>query len=757
VWQGFTVALGGRTAVPRGRVLPAEANVLRGLAILAIVWQGLWILPDPNLWPTRVGSLLSSILLAAVVVSWLAVVATTWGPWADPRRREIAQSVNLALVYAAAIDLFLELPVDAVDGWLQGASLVNLAVGLTGLLLRARTAVPIALTAVLIEAALLVTLDLDRLPTLTTTSEILYPLYALAVAAATIGGRRALVRAARRTRIAQEALARASADAEAMRRVELRLREQARLLHETVLNTLNAIARGGLQDAAPVTARIRERCADSAAVLASFAEVHPAPELSPRERWVAGVEPAIATLRESGVDVVLDLPGACDPPPEVSRAMLTAVTEALANVHRHAKAHQAWVRVHCTHEEIHVEIGDDGIGFDAAAVSPRFGLAQSIRAPLEEIAGSWSIDSTPGRGTRVHLSWMRSGSPRTDPFDTTAFVRPVLVSFGAFTVVSALLTLGGFVLPAAGIASLALAVIAGVVLAAGSRSGALHPAIVIGVCLSAPLIMRLQVIGLGTAAPDSWSDWSSEAIVGLLLVIAAAGPWWGWLAALATWVVTQGDVVGELLRPGTAVIIAGGLFARSVRASATASERASQMRAVELASALSDAESIRRTQQRYAALTESDAQRLMLGIASGSLDPRAPEVRRDCAEEERFIRSVMRLDPAANALHAFASRLAIAAHRRRIPLEIDLAEGPGPDPQAVEALESSVMPVLGAAASGEPARLTARVEGEALVVRLVMSIAESGLLSSAREGAIDGVEIHAGGDGSTAIWELRHG
>ena len=64
---------------------------------------------------------------------------------------------------------------------------MNLAVGLTGLLLRGRNALPIALTAVLVEGALLITLDLDRLPTLTTSSEVLYPLYALAIAAASIG------------------------------------------------------------------------------------------------------------------------------------------------------------------------------------------------------------------------------------------------------------------------------------------------------------------------------------------------------------------------------------------------------------------------------------------------------------------------------------------------------------------------------------------------------------------------------------------
>lgn len=748
----------GRQAVGSASTLSPEDAVLRGLAILAIVWQGLWILPDPTLWPTRAGSPVSSLLLGAVIVTWLGVVAATWGPWASARRRGIAEGVNLIVLYAAAVDLFLDLQVDAGDGWRQGASLVNLAVGLTGLLLRGRNALPIALTAVLVEGALLITLDLGRLPTLTASSEVLYPLYALAIAAATIGGRRALLRAARRTRVAQADLAEATASAEAMREVELRLREQARRLHETVLNTLTAIARGGLADDPAVTARIRERSAQSASVLASFADIGPDPRPPVRERWALGVEPAVAALREAGVVVDLDAPVGCRPPDDVGRAFMTAMVEALLNVQRHARARRVVIRIDGDGERaLRVEITDDGVGFDPQRRSDGFGLSESIRAPLADVGGSARITSAPDLGTTVQLEWSRLDDAREPVFDTTAFVRPVLLAFGAFTVASAILTLSGFTLPWIGVAALLVAVVAGLVLAVSSRSGILPASVVIGVCLSAPLILRLQVLGLGTGSQDSWADWSSEAIVGLLLVIAAAGPWWGWIAALATWVLTQGDVVGELLRPGTAVIIAGGLFARSVRANAEASARATGQRAVELASALSDAESIRRTAERYAALAESDAQELLRGIADGALDPRDDAVRHTCADEERFIRSVMRLDPAANALHGLASRLAIAAHRRRLPLEIDLADAPPPDDSAIAALESRIMPVLAGAALREPARLTARVEGEELVVRLVLPVQAGAIQAVEQAESDDRIVVHAGGEEPVVMWELRHG
>lgn len=743
--------------VPRGAAISPEESVLRGLAILAIVWQGLWILPDSSLWPTRAGSPLTSMLLTGVAIAWLLVVVTTWGPFADRRRRDIAQSVNLAFLYAASIDLFLDLPVVASDGWRQGASLVNLAVGLTGLLLRGRTALPIALTAVLIEAALLVSLDLQRLPTLTVSSEVLYPLYALAIAAATIGGRRALVRAARRAAAAEAELARAAGDAETMRRVDLRLREQARLLHETVLNTLNAIARGGLQDSEEVTARIRRRCGESAEVLTSLVGSGSASDvpMTTADRWAAGVEPALGALRDAGLEVELELPAACEPPEEVGRAFMTATVEALANVHRHAAAHRVSLRVQCDPESLTAEIIDDGIGFDPGAATDGFGLAGSIRAPMEEVDGTAAIESAPGRGTRIRLSWQRPHAVGRRPFDTTAFVQPVLLAFGALTLASAILTLGGFAAPAGGVAALVLAFASGTVLAVGSRGGALSPAIVIGVCLCAPLIMLLQMRGLGSGAADVWSEWSSEAIVGLLLVIAAAGPWWGWLAALATWVVTQGDVVGELLQPGTAIIIAGGLFARSVRANAEAYSRAADLRAVELASVQSDVESIRRVRERYSVLTHCDAGALLRGIGDGTLDPRSARVRAACGDAERFVRTVMRLDPGSGPLHAFASRLAVAAHHAGMPLEIDLAEGPHPGADALADFASRVLPAMGAGGAGEPARLTARLEGEELVVRLVMPVDASVFAGGASPA--EGIVVQPGGTESVAMWELRHG
>ena len=61
----------------------------------------MWLLPDPSLWPTNQGTTVESVLLAGVLVTWVAVVVTAFGPVASRRRRVRAQVVNVCLLFAA--------------------------------------------------------------------------------------------------------------------------------------------------------------------------------------------------------------------------------------------------------------------------------------------------------------------------------------------------------------------------------------------------------------------------------------------------------------------------------------------------------------------------------------------------------------------------------------------------------------------------------------------------------------------------------
>jgi PAS domain S-box-containing protein len=74
--------------------------------------------------------------------------------------------------------------------------------------------------------------------------------------------------------------------------------------------------------------------------------------------------------------------------------------EALNNVVRHSSSETAYVRLTENHGISRLEISDIGIGFDLGSTSEGLGLA-SMRERLRSINGTFSITSSPGRGTQI--------------------------------------------------------------------------------------------------------------------------------------------------------------------------------------------------------------------------------------------------------------------------------------------------------------------------------------------------------------------
>ena len=84
------------------------------------------------------------------------------------------------------------------------------------------------------------------------------------------------------------------------------------------------------------------------------------------------------------------------------------VQEALNNVRKHAQASQAIVRLRLLPEMLHIEVYDNGKGFDSTTLlnerSLNAGQQMGLRAMRErvrEVGGTWEIHSTPGKGTTV--------------------------------------------------------------------------------------------------------------------------------------------------------------------------------------------------------------------------------------------------------------------------------------------------------------------------------------------------------------------
>jgi signal transduction histidine kinase len=92
--------------------------------------------------------------------------------------------------------------------------------------------------------------------------------------------------------------------------------------------------------------------------------------------------------------------------PEMERAVVGIVREALQNVRKHSRASSVRLEVNRTEEELHVCVYDDGVGIadDAPPTPPdHFGVEQ-MRELAEDLGGHLSIHSRPGRGTTVEAT-----------------------------------------------------------------------------------------------------------------------------------------------------------------------------------------------------------------------------------------------------------------------------------------------------------------------------------------------------------------
>lgn len=134
-------------------------------------------------------------------------------------------------------------------------------------------------------------------------------------------------------------------------------------------------------------------------------------DLRPAQLDDLGLIPAIQYLKDStgtqGLEVSIEVHGRNRRMDSIVETVLfRVVQEALNNVLRHAKTHQAKILVEFSKELIVVNIIDSGIGFDPdlPLIPPHgWGLA-GMRERVDLIGGKLSIDSAPGKGTKVMVS-----------------------------------------------------------------------------------------------------------------------------------------------------------------------------------------------------------------------------------------------------------------------------------------------------------------------------------------------------------------
>jgi signal transduction histidine kinase len=121
-----------------------------------------------------------------------------------------------------------------------------------------------------------------------------------------------------------------------------------------------------------------------------------------------GLSMAVQTLAESyasrsGFELELEIdPDLGEYPANVQQGIYRIAQEALANVADHAQAQNVWVELKRDRRQLQLRICDDGCGFDpdTGENEHHYGLL-GMRERAEMVGGKLSVESQPGKGTRV--------------------------------------------------------------------------------------------------------------------------------------------------------------------------------------------------------------------------------------------------------------------------------------------------------------------------------------------------------------------
>ena len=271
---------------------------------------------------------------------------------------------------------------------------------------------------------------------------------------------------------------------------------------------------------------------------------------------------------------------------QVASLVSQAVREAVVNATKHA--HASSIDVHVRPgvigdlRALEVCVIDDGLGFDPEAVPEgRFGLKVSIGERMRLVGGASSVESMPGSGTTITLTW--HGAPpspddREEQSDRQlqavfSFVRPEAFIGVVWAMVLTPMILSWFSLgPSPQVAPLVISQLLGLVatwLAVTSnpheRRLGLGSAVTVAVVtvLMAGLVLASQTDGWG--AVHGWLSVVLQVLLTVLLVRGRAAIAWlalaGYAAVLAVWgFVTGADpvlVLRALAGPGLWLALGG--------------------------------------------------------------------------------------------------------------------------------------------------------------------------------------------------------
>ncbi|MEN8232914.1 MAG: histidine kinase, partial [Thermodesulfobacteriota bacterium] len=134
------------------------------------------------------------------------------------------------------------------------------------------------------------------------------------------------------------------------------------------------------------------------------------PEILKKEGFKGAIQQRLdAVESRSGIKGQLIMDGEMDLSELEEDTFYRIIQEALNNILKHSSATKVTVKVQISRERVEIVVQDDGIGFEADAITDKGGMGLiSIQERAENLGGTFSFDSSQGRGVLLMVTVPRN-------------------------------------------------------------------------------------------------------------------------------------------------------------------------------------------------------------------------------------------------------------------------------------------------------------------------------------------------------------
>lgn len=518
--------------------------------------------------------------------------------------------------------------------------------------------------------------------------------------------------------------------------------EDARILHDTVVNTLSAIAVGGAatDDVDGVRARCRE---DVERVRERFRDRAEAPDAS------------LLSLTQSNAGIQIDRTGLSDEEllrieslsdRETVQAVIGATRESIRNVAKHAGVSEAQLDITKLGSELLLTISDRGRGFDGNLIGGR-GLAESVVARIRDVGGEAAVESAPGVGTsirlRVPLTHLRIEEDQTRVEIPAAPGSAVArISWQGIQIWTLGVTAVGVVLEFVNrFMQFSFTYVMLAIVAFGAGCGMLSIArpgrfskwllLVVAVAIPCGYVAGLKSVDFGAGNVQYYQAIAMSPL--LLVLLLAASRWWFVVgvtiyslsaASVISFVALSQDRVHamEILIVSIPVLLVAaiahwwdGFLTETVENLETNRGELLRLRAK-----LASREQMAQARLRWWAAGLRAALQTLNRIADGRDDPRAPEIQQRCLVEEQFLRQLTMMSTRFSQLSPWVVNAMLEAQEREVSLVLRIGDtGDAPDSGAAEFLGGLILQRVRESPTGGTVTVSVFAQGEQSSLLLV--------------------------------------